>query len=59
ARATLEREGGLKNPAAIAEAYDEIGRSIRRTNALNLDKRQTIVHAFQRLESAWSGTVAA
>jgi DNA polymerase-3 subunit delta' len=44
---------------ALADAYQEIDRSLRRANALNLDKRQTILQALYRVERAWSQQAAA
>ncbi len=37
---------------ALADAYSAIGHSIRQTNALNLDRRQTIIHALSLIDDA-------
>jgi DNA polymerase III subunit delta' len=47
------RELGLKGRGhALAEAYSAIGHSIRQTNALNLDRRQTVIHALSLIDDA-------
>jgi hypothetical protein len=38
--------------AALARAHDGIAHSIRETNALNLDRRQTAVEALTLLDEA-------
>jgi DNA polymerase-3 subunit delta' len=43
---------GEANAPAFAEAHEEITGSLRRTNALNLDRRQTILEAFRAVEQA-------
>ena len=42
-------EGGGQ---AMAEAYTAIGHSIRQTYALNLDRRQSVIHALSLLDEA-------
>ena len=37
---------------ALAEAHSAIGHSIRQTNALNLDKRQTVINALSLIDDA-------
>jgi len=37
---------------ALAEAHDAISRSIRETNALNLDRRLTMLQAFEQIDKA-------
>jgi DNA polymerase-3 subunit delta' len=46
-RAALTGQG-----AALARAHEEIGHSLRLANALNLDRRQTILEALTVLGSA-------
>jgi DNA polymerase III subunit delta' len=36
----------------LAEAFSAIGHSIRQTNALNLDRRQTVIHALSLIDDA-------
>ena len=43
---------GDPHASAFAEAHEEISGSLRRTNALNLDRRQTILEAFRAVEQA-------
>jgi DNA polymerase-3 subunit delta' len=43
---------GGKGASLWATAHSELGRSIDRTNALNLDRRQFVVHAFETLQDA-------
>jgi DNA polymerase-3 subunit delta' len=50
--AVLQRLGGRAPAARWAELRDEIGRSFARTDALNLDKKQTILGAFFAIEGA-------
>jgi DNA polymerase III subunit delta' len=53
AEAAVMRRLGERAPAARwAELRDEIGRSFARTDALNLDKKQTILDAFFAIEGA-------
>jgi DNA polymerase-3 subunit delta' len=47
-----KRMAGASRGAALAGAHDEIAHSIRLTNALNLDRRQTVLDAMSRLEQA-------
>lgn len=42
----------VQNPASWASAYDEINRSLRRTNALNLDKQNAILNVLNILAGA-------
>jgi len=47
------REAGLRGGgAALAQAHDDIAHSLRRTDALNLDRRQAVVEALTRLGDA-------
>ena len=48
----LQRLGNRASAARWAELRDEIGRSFARTDALNLDKKQTILGAFFAIEDA-------
>jgi DNA polymerase-3 subunit delta' len=48
ARSEADAATGL----ALAEAHDAIGRSIRETNALNLDRRLTMLQAFEKIDKA-------
>ena len=50
--AVLRRLGGRAPAARWAELRDEISRSFARTDALNLDKKQTILGAFFAIEGA-------
>ena len=43
---------GDRHAPEFAAAHEEITSSLRRTNALNLDRRQTILEAFRRVEQA-------
>jgi len=43
---------GEDQAPAFAAAHEEITGSLRRTNALNLDRRQTILEAFRAVEEA-------
>ena len=36
----------------LAEIFSAIGHSIRQTNALNLDRRQTVIHALSLIDDA-------
>ncbi len=46
------RFAGARKGVALARAHDEITRSIRQTDALNLDRRQTVVDALMLLGDA-------
>ena len=47
------REAGLAGRGgALAAAHDDISASLRQTDALNLDRRQTVTDALMRLEEA-------
>jgi DNA polymerase-3 subunit delta' len=47
------REAGLRGQGeALAIAHDDINSSLRQTDALNLDRRQTVTDALMRLEEA-------
>jgi DNA polymerase III subunit delta' len=50
--AVLQRLGNRAPAARWAELRDEIGRLFARTDALNLDKKQTILGAFFAIEGA-------
>ncbi len=50
--AVLQRLGNRAPAARWAELRDEIGRLFARTDALNLDKKQTILSAFFAIEGA-------
>jgi DNA polymerase III subunit delta' len=50
--AVLRRLGEQAPAARWAELRDEIGRSFARTDALNLDRKQTILGAFFAIEGA-------
>ena len=50
--AVLRRLGERAPAARWAELRDEIGRSFARTDALNLDKKQTILGAFFAIAGA-------
>ena len=59
ANETRKRAISGVNAGALAEAHDEIARSLRRANGLNLDKRQTFLQALYRIQRAWGQQVAA
>ncbi len=47
------RDAGLRGQGeALAIAHDDINSSLRQTDALNLDRRQTVTDALMRLEEA-------
>ncbi|HEX3863958.1 MAG TPA: DNA polymerase III subunit delta' [Stellaceae bacterium] len=50
--ALLHRFAGRAPAARWAELHDEIGQSFARTDALNLDRKQTILGAFFAIEAA-------
>ncbi len=50
--ALMQRLGGRAPAARWAELRDEIGQSFARTDALNLDRKQTILGAFFAIEAA-------
>jgi DNA polymerase III subunit delta' len=53
--ATARRQalsGGVGAAQPWARAYQDIGHSIRRANALNLDRRQVLLEAFATIEEA-------
>ncbi len=51
--ATKARDQGLAGRGeALALAHDEINASLRQTDALNLDRRQTVTDALMRLDEA-------
>lgn len=51
--AAQAREAALQGRGvALAEAHDDIRSSLRQTDALNLDRRQTVTDALTRLEEA-------
>jgi hypothetical protein len=53
--ADLARRSALEGRGvALAQAHEEIGHSIRLANALNLDRRQTILDALAVLGSSKS-----
>jgi DNA polymerase-3 subunit delta' len=45
-------QGNGPRGLALAQAHAAIGHSIRQTNALNLDRRQTVVHALTVIDAA-------
>jgi DNA polymerase-3 subunit delta' len=51
-RARTEALASKKSAAAWATAHAELNHSIRRTNALNLDRRQLVMQAFEALRDA-------
>jgi hypothetical protein len=53
-QARREALSGLGRSVGWATAYVELDRSIAETNALNLDRRQFAVHAFETLQDAAS-----
>jgi DNA polymerase-3 subunit delta' len=51
--AAQARAAGLRGKGeALAQAHDDIHSSLRQTDALNLDRRQTVTDALMRLEEA-------
>ena len=47
------REAGLQGRGGpLAAAHDDINASLRQTDALNLDRRQTVTDALMRIEEA-------
>jgi DNA polymerase-3 subunit delta' len=53
AAATAARSpGSAATGLALAEAHDAISRSIRETNSLNLDRRLTLLQAFEQIDKA-------
>lgn len=51
--ANKAREMGLEGRGrGMAEAFSTIGHSIRQTNALNLDRRQAVIHALSLIDDA-------
>jgi DNA polymerase III subunit delta' len=44
--------GGVRTAQPWARAHQDIGHSIRRANALNLDRRQVLLEAFASIEEA-------
>ncbi len=50
--AEARRQAPAEKGFALAKAHDEITRSIRQTDALNLDRRQTVVDALMLLGDA-------
>ena len=44
--------GGVCAAQPWARAHQDIGHSIRRANALNLDRRQVLLEAFASIEEA-------
>jgi DNA polymerase III subunit delta' len=51
-RARSEALASMKSATAWAAAHAELNHSIRRTNALNLDRRQLVMQAFEALRDA-------
>jgi DNA polymerase-3 subunit delta' len=51
-RARAEALASNKSASAWAAAHAELNHSIRRTNALNLDRRQLVMQAFEALRDA-------
>ena len=58
-RAIMQRLATPHDLARWADAWDEISRSIARANALNLDRKQTILNVFFRLEETARAASAA
>ncbi len=52
ARARREAAHSVRTASRWAVAHGELSRSIDRTNALNLDRRQFVVHVFETLQDA-------
>ncbi len=52
AKARSETARSLPTASRWAVAHGELGRSIERTNALNLDRRQFVMHVFETLRDA-------
>lgn len=52
AACTSSTEPAVQHPGAWAAAYDEINRSLRQVNALNLDKQAAILSVLDRLARA-------
>jgi DNA polymerase-3 subunit delta' len=50
--ARSEAMGGKGSAVRWAKLHQELGHSIRQTNALNLDRRQLVMHAFEALQDA-------
>ena len=50
--AQARRLGLQGGGGAMADVYATIGHSIRQTNALNLDRRQTVIHALSLIDDA-------
>jgi DNA polymerase-3 subunit delta' len=51
-RARTEALASMKSATGWAAAHAELNHSIRRTNALNLDRRQLVMQAFEALRDA-------
>jgi DNA polymerase-3 subunit delta' len=51
-RARAEARASRKSARGWAQAHAELSHSIRRTNALNLDRRQLVMQAFEALRDA-------
>jgi DNA polymerase-3 subunit delta' len=51
-RARREALAGHGSALKWAELHAELSHSIRQTNALNLDRRQLVMHAFEALQDA-------
>jgi DNA polymerase-3 subunit delta' len=47
-----EAMAGKGSALRWAKVHQELGHSIRQTNALNLDRRQLVMHAFEALQDA-------
>ncbi len=52
ASSLVRQQSTLKAGQALAQAHTTIGHSIRETNALNLDRRLTVLQAFDLIEKA-------
>lgn len=52
AASAIRQPAGMGQGHALAEAHQLIGHSIRETNALNLDRRLTLLQAFDLIEQA-------
>ena len=51
-KARSEAMAGKASALRWAKMHQELGHSIRQTNALNLDRRQLVMHAFEALQDA-------
>ena len=54
---TVSGTGSRRDAAALAEATQEIAHSLQRANALNLDRKQTILHTLHLLENTGAQSI--